>query len=257
LGISTGEEFSLAFGTRSSEPLPELGRCVRVAEGGAYSGTAPRCVALSSTHTGHFEWLPGPGTKATFKENLKEPLLETIGKARLVCATATLEGAYLGSKAERISNLRLGGCRDAGTSSSCQSGPSEEGVINSSVPFEGTLGLITAGERPRVGWELRPRPPSTTFASFECGVGTDAVLMSLKGSVIARVTPVDQMVSTFELRYGQTSGRQAPEAFEGGIRQVLTLASTPLTGSPTFEQTGLSSRGSEAGEEALELKVKP
>jgi alpha-tubulin suppressor-like RCC1 family protein len=254
--VSAGAEFSLALGTAPPGPLPELGRCVKVASGGSYRGTTPRCLAPSSRHNGHFQWMPGPGPKANFKGRLIEPQLETVGRSKLNCLVAVLEGEYTGTKTEAIRHLTLEGCLDVTRNASCQSDPLEEGVIETSLPLEGDLGFVTRSARLGVGWEVKPRPPATSLASFDCGSGSSAVAVALQGSVIARATPIDEMGPAFELRYKQSGGQQVPEFFASGERHVLTLATTPLMGEPTAQQVGLSSAGLITDEEALEIKAK-
>src|SRR5205823_6071453 len=117
-----------------------------------------------------------------------------------------------------LTHTKLMGCHASSPSASCQSPLQKEGTIESVVPLEAEVGFIQGGERPRAGWSTMPKPPATSLTSFECGTGSSTTLTSLTGSVIGRATPVDEMASTFELRYTQSGGRQAPEAFEGGVR---------------------------------------
>jgi alpha-tubulin suppressor-like RCC1 family protein len=258
VGISAGANFSLAFGLpRPTGQLPELGRCVRVASGGSYRGSSPRCISVSATRKGHFQWLPGPGPKAKFTEHLSEPRFETVGARKLSCVAASLEGEYTGSRAERIAHVTLNGCHEVAPNAACQTNPLDEGLIESSVPLEGDLGFMKSGAKLRVGWHLRPRPPATSLLSFECGSGPSAAAVSLEGSIIGlAAAPVDRMVSTFELQYKQRRGRQIPEFFQGEATNVLTLATTPFMGQTASEQAGLQSRGGRAGEEPLEIKTK-
>jgi hypothetical protein len=217
---------------------------------------SPRCVTVSSTHSGHFEWLPGPGPRAKFDDRLGELQLETVGAHKLNCSSGLFEGDYIGPKTATIRQLKLSGCRELTTGASCQTNPAEEGLVTDTVPLEAALGFIRSGERPAVGWVIEPRPPATSLASFECGAIASATAMAVEGGVIGRVTPLDQMVSGFELRYRQSGGKQIPESFEGGPRDVLTLTSTALAGAPSSEQAGLQGKATRAGEETLEIKAK-
>jgi hypothetical protein len=167
-----------------------------------------------------------------------------------------VDGNYTRDKTAIVNQLTMRGCADATTAASCQSSPLEEGVVRSSAPLEGELGFIRSGERPRVGWELRPKTPATSLASFTCGYGASTATVALEGSVIARTLPIDEMTSTFELRFAQRAGKQIPESFEGGVRDVLTLATTPLIGANSSEQAGLQSTGMRTGVERLEIKAK-
>jgi alpha-tubulin suppressor-like RCC1 family protein len=253
--IGVGEVHSLAV-VEPRSPLPELGRCVRVPGGGAYTGTSPRCVAPSSTHNGHFEWLPGPGPKAKFNDALGELELETIRGDKLACRLAIFEGEYTGAKTATVRHLALERCRDLTTNTTCQTNPLEPGLVEGSMTLDGALGLITGGERPSVGWDLEPSTSATPLVSFECGSGAGSAALAVQGSVIGRVTALDQMASAFHLQYQQSGGQQVPQRFEGGLREILTLSTTPLTGVQTVEQVGLRSRGSRSGEEPLEIKAK-
>jgi alpha-tubulin suppressor-like RCC1 family protein len=254
--ISAGTEYSLALSSATPGPLPELGRCVRVSNGGAYGGTSGRCMALSKSHNGHFEWLPGPGSNAKFEEHLGETQLESVGGVKLRCRRAVLEGEYTGPKTETITHLTLTGCVDVTSSSTCQTNAIEEGVIESSVPLAGKLGFITPTGRPRLGWEIRPKPPASLIVSFDCGSGASAAVSALEGSIIGRATPLDTMASAFELQYKQRHGKQIPEFLSSGERHVLILSTTPFMREPTQEQVGLSSIGCVTNEEPLEIKAK-
>jgi alpha-tubulin suppressor-like RCC1 family protein len=256
--VAAGEAHSLAI-VESPPPsafLPEVGRCVSVASGGAYRGTSPRCTALSSTHTGHFEWLIGPGPNAKLKDAFREPKLETIGGRRLSCAAALLEGEYTGFRTETIGHVAMQGCRDLTANTSCQTNPLEPGLIESSVSLEGELGFIKGGETPSVGWDLKPMLAGTPLISFECGSGGFAATLGLEGSVIGRATPIDAMTAGFELVYKQSGGRQIPEFFEGGPTEVLTLTRVPVIGMNASEQAAVASKGTLTDEEPLEIKAK-
>jgi alpha-tubulin suppressor-like RCC1 family protein len=255
--ISAGAAFSLALRPALPGSIPELGRCVRVATEGAYRGATPRCLAQSPAHRGHFEWLPGPGPKSKFSERFNEPQLETVGKSRLNCLFGALEGEYTGAKTETITHVMLTGCRDVTRNVSCQSNPVEDGAIESSLPLDGELGVITSRGRVSVGWEIQPTEPATSLVSFECGSGASVLREALEGSVIARATPINAMVTVFELQYRESEGKQIPEVFGGGERHVMTLTTTPLSQESTSERAAMSANGVVIVEEPLEIKAKP
>jgi alpha-tubulin suppressor-like RCC1 family protein len=253
-GIAAGGESSFAFGPPPpAGQLPELGRCVAVPDSGAYKGAGPHCTAMSKAHHGRFEWLPGPGPRRKFTDELSQPMLETVGGHRVGCTAGMLEGDYTGPKTEALSGLTLQGCRDLSTNMSCQTNPMQEGLIASSLPLQGDLGFITSGGRRAVGWKLESNPPTTPLLVFVCGSTAEV----LEGSVIGRVAPIDSMTSEPELLYRQRKGRQLPEFFEPSVRDALMLTTTPLTGSESSEQVGLSSNAVQIDEQPLEIKAKP
>ena len=61
--------------------LPEWGRCVKVSGTGEF--TRENCVAVSKTHTGNYEWAPGPGASPGVNIRLFNPTLE-FGEAQLI-----------------------------------------------------------------------------------------------------------------------------------------------------------------------------
>src|SRR6266480_6763267 len=77
--------------------LPELGRCVNVGTGGLYKGN--RCVVVSPTHNGKFEWQPGPGGEGKFEAGgIFEARLETVGHVPIACRPSEIEGHWLDGK---------------------------------------------------------------------------------------------------------------------------------------------------------------
>jgi alpha-tubulin suppressor-like RCC1 family protein len=256
LAVSSGTEFSLVLGAAPNGALPELGRCIRVPSGGAYRGASARCVTPSAGHNGHFEWLPGPGSSPKLKQRLSEPKLETVNGGKLSCLEALLEGEYTDARTETISHLMFSGCIDPERHTSCQTTPLEAGVLEASVPLEGSLGFLASPRKREVGWEIRPTPPATALVSFMCGSGVTTVDEALEGSLVAHVTPLNQMVSTFGAQYKQRAGKQIPESLSGAEPNVLTLTSTTLMREPAAAQAGLASSGELEGEEPLEIKAK-
>lgn len=256
LGVSAGMEVGLAFGpTPPTGELPELGRCLPVSGDGAY--VAARCTRPSRRHAGKFEWSPGPGPRAGFTDRLSNPILETTDRSVIACALALTEGEYTGPKSESISRATMSGCHLEGSDASCQSSPGEDGVITSSLPLQGELGLILAGGGRQVGWSMKPEPPATSLMSFVCGAAPAMESATLEGSVIGSAAPVDGMVASFDLRYRQRRGRQVPEFFTPAVREVLTLATVFPDGSRESEQAGLGAKGVLLDEEPLEIKAQP
>jgi len=264
LGLGAGDADSYAFGPPPPPPtnLPELGRCRKLTtKTGAYGGTSNVCLRLSKTHTGYFEWMPGPGSNRTFKETLSSPKLETAGKKKFSCTLMFVKGEYTGAKTETVTSVVLEGCEEAFHHQNCSSGPSSGTNLESApgTEFEGELGFIVGGEKPQVGWDLKPKSPASSFFSFTCGpTSTSSEVLTLEGSVIGRALPIDKMVSGFGLRYGQSGGVQLPERFEGGVKDTLLLK-TALPGPPpseSSEQIGVKTEGSVEDGEELEIKAK-
>ena len=144
-------------------------------------------------------------------------------------------------------SLTFSGCEAAGgLSGQCQSDGAKAGEIKTNA-LEGRLGVIKAGTKPSIGWDLQAASEAD-LATFECGEH----VLSITGSVIAPVRTADKMTTSFKLKFKASKGKQAPERLEGGIKDTLSI----LTGDAE-EQAGLTMSDSIVNEEPLELKAVP
>jgi len=234
--------------------LPEFGRCVKVTEGtGGYKYA--NCIAHSKTHTGSYEWKPGPGeTKPTFEATLNKFKLETA-KHSIQCG-GFVTGTYADTKHATV-ELELKGCGIVGSNPivKCQSGP-EEGEINAPPGgIEAEIGFIKGGEKPVVGWDIKPKEPSTEVLGFFCGSVEEIEKGKLpeqkwtvEGSAIGSLKKINKMTSVFLLTYSETGGVQQIEKFEGGVPDTLKAEIFLNPGFPTPPETvkegaGLLTRG--------------
>jgi hypothetical protein len=236
-------------------PLPDVGRCQKVegvAEGKktVYHGgyTNATCVTESEEHKGKYEWVTGPGPKRKFTGTSKTPLLQTVDGTKISCATGASEGEYTGPKTQSAF-FTFTECKTFphGEPVPCQSSSASAGEIKTAV-LVGELEFIneTQPAKPIVGLDLKPAAAGAPLATFECG-GTPA---SLGGSVIAPVTVIDKMATSFKMKATALAGKQLPEAFEGGPKDTLTLARAGGSG----VQAGLTTTQTIESEEPLEIK---
>jgi alpha-tubulin suppressor-like RCC1 family protein len=266
-GVSAGAEHSLAFGPPPPPPtnLPEVGRCVKVTtQKGVYK--YGNCIVESPEHNGSFEWMPGPGAKPKFVSEISATTFEGVGKeVQIVCGSGKLDGAYTAAKAA-TATLEFRDCSNVNTKQSCQTSPAHAGEIHSEEgAIEGELGFIRSGEVPRVGLDLKPKSPSKALLSFACGGPPEfsGEAWSIEGSVIGEINPTNGMKPAFRLVYAQVAGYQAPERFEGGLKDTLIASRVAGPGQPLADQTGLGTTGAEhryfeiKNEEPLEIKAKP
>src|SRR5437899_2018085 len=66
--------------------VPEIGRCLSKPGSGGFRGVKAKCIVHSATHTGNWEWYPGPGEKNSVELKLSQPKFETVNGGRIVCA---------------------------------------------------------------------------------------------------------------------------------------------------------------------------
>jgi hypothetical protein len=267
-GLALACACALVTAASAGAELPELGRCVKVAGNtGAY--TRANCLPKSKTHTGEYEFLPGPGANNKFQLKLSQPSFETVGGGRIVCAFLFAKGEFTGAKTWKISGeTQIQGCALQPQNLACYSNPLEPNQVVSEIPLAGELGDIPGSTNPAnpwLGWDLKAES-STSPTIFEFSCGESGVFppppaqfrISLEGSVIGRVKATNKMQTLFAMIYKQEHGIQIPEAFIGGVKDTLTQITTPTTNpnGKKVEQVGLKGSGELVPGEALELKAK-
>jgi hypothetical protein len=238
------------------EGIPEFGHCVLSGpHAGEYKGK--QCLAPAAGK-GNYNWEPGPGPKPKFEGTLSEFRLETVGKTFTVrCSFGVARGEYKSGKTASVA-FELVGCLRLDNLQKCQTNPVKEAEIEMS--FEGELGFIKSGEKPKVGLDLKPPSPIV----FTCGLPPELpTTVTLEGSAIGQIKPIDTMRETFKLSYLAPGGKQSPESFEGGVKDTLTQKW--ITGVESMsEQVGLTIIGIEEkpkplvieNEEPIEIKAK-
>jgi hypothetical protein len=249
---------------------PEVGRCVAV-EGGKGGYTDKNCREASPGNTGgSFEFVPGAGPKPKFSGEgfPTEPgVFTTFGGRKISCAVARTEGEYTGAKTEKLT-FTYNECQDTGTKASCQSLLPEgtevkpiPGVIKT-PPLKGELGYISGGggERPHVGWDIKPEVGST-FATFNCGGEpplylTGGTNVTLEGSLISRILPLAKMTPAFHQKFLMKKAKQFPEKLEGQEKDTLTA--NFMTGVETKSESVIYTAKEMVGNmEKMEIKGKP
>jgi hypothetical protein len=239
------------------EGIPEFGHCVPAAvpHTGEYAGR--NCLSPAAGK-GSYNWEPGPaGPKPKFEGQLSKFKLETVGKKfDIECSFGVAKGEYKSGKT--LSALfELIGCLRAETLQKCQQSPAKEGEME--LQFEGELGFIKGGEKPRVGLDLKPSSP----IALTCGLPPEIPTpVSVEGSAIGKIQRIDSMREAFALTYVAPGGKQNPESFEGGPKDTLTQ--NWIDTEAHSEQVGLTIIGVEEkpkplfieNEEPIEIKAK-
>jgi alpha-tubulin suppressor-like RCC1 family protein len=233
------------FATPSSE-VPELGRCVKLKPASGRYTDSSCTTASAGEDTGKYEWHAGPGPKSHFSAKGGAVKLEVTAfkQAVLQCTESDIAGEYTGPQSASLS-LVLRGCSSQLAGGKCQSEGAGEGEVTATL--QARLGIISAGKKPSLGWDLQPAS-GLELADFEC----DAHQIPLEGSIIGPVTRVDKMSSSFSLTFAAPKGVQVPESFEDGLKdtphifggsgelQVSLTMSDTLTGEESLELRGLS-----------------
>ena len=253
--------------TNASAALPELGRCVKVGTGGAYKYKS--CVITAPGHNGAFEWEPGPGAKPKWEASvISEATLETVGKKKIGCGPSEILGEWLDGKKASV-NVFLHGCVEVATKKTCTTpeiGPQKESEIKTLEPLEGEIGFISGkgGTKPKVGIDLKSKS-AAPMLTFTCGgppaePSGEPVAWTVEGSVIGELKPIDAMKTEGKAVFRAVAGKQVPEKFEEGVKDVpIAKYGTPTPS--TTEEAGLTLKEEHKtiiteSEEPLEIKAK-
>jgi hypothetical protein len=234
-------------------PLPDFGRCVKVLGEtvgkeiryhGGYLTAA--CTAPSVTNDGKYEWVPGPGPSPKFTGTSPATTLQAVGGNPVKCTSSSESGEYTGAKTE-TATITFSGCAGGPKTApvKCQSSGAAAGEIKTAA-LEGSLDFIKENEegvKPIVGVDFKA---PGNLVSFECG----GEATSVSGSLIAPITNVDVMGSTFKVTAKQTSGKQAVAAFEE------SSPDTPLFKTGATENAGgLGATLTNTNAEKMEIKA--
>jgi hypothetical protein len=268
---------TMAFASVAAAATPEIGRCVLLEKTQLEGDKKPRfhggfgknCTRPNANHHGKYEWLPGPGPANHFfaVADEPEPVLETVGGARIECSIMSWEGEYTGAKSLKISKFFLQGCTSNGKG--CQQNPAKEGEIEV-TEIEGELGGLKGPKGLEAAWDLKK---SGTWQTFTCGTTENPTIEQLEGSVIGVVKKdpfgdLNRMSRESVINFVQAHGKQEPESFEGMPPDVLSTIAIKIPSGMTTEQTGLealveSASGlgkpveEEQNREKLEIRTKP
>ncbi len=195
---------------------PEFGRCVEVAPKTGEYRDGKHCLK-PAPGVGKYNFSSGPGAKKKFTGTGGAITLESAKKVQVTCAGSALAGEYTGAKT-LTANVTLSGCEEPATLRKCQTAAVKMGEIEG-PGLEGELGYIATGAKPVVGIDFKHSPDLFTF---ECGQPREEItLVTVEGSVIATVKPVNVMTEEFKLLVKAKNGKQIPEQFEGASKDTL------------------------------------
>jgi hypothetical protein len=241
----------------SAVTLPEFGRCVKVARGtGVYRGAA--CVTKETGTLGTYNWVPASSSeKQTFTGSGLESTFTSAGHPTIKCLAANFTGEYTGPKTASVT-IEFQACVNS-LEQQCQSNPQNKSEIKT-LPLEAEVGFIknqVVEGKPIIvaGLDLKPTPPLTDLAMYECGGGGPNESAHLQGSVIGSIKPINKMTTEQKLSYlVRKSGEQYPEQFEGGLKDTLSTTFTAGLESTTVPTT-LNIK-SESGHNAAPIEIK-
>lgn len=136
----------------------------------------------------------------------KNPTSEANG-SEVKCTSDTDTGEIEGATdTDKVTNVLVvfSGCTSTVLTETytCTTSGQAAGVIKTNQ-LEGQLGYISESEK-TVGLVLKPKSPATLFAEFECEKAGHKISIKVKGEIIGKITPVNELVSAgghFTLKY--------------------------------------------------------
>ncbi len=225
----------------SALSAPEMGRCVKVAVG---TGKFTSATCIKEKAKGSYEWLPG-AEKAKFSTKGGVGTLATLSGVTVTCKTQESGGEFTSPKTVGSVVVRFSSCESAGFLCSTEGAKAGEIVTNN---LEGRIGFENKLKK-KVAFDLFPTAADAgLYVTFNCGV---ALHITVGGSVLVPLTPVDKMLTTLTLKYSAKAGKQKPEHFEGEPNDVLI---TEINGKKP-EQSGITITSTQTAEEALEVNA--
>jgi hypothetical protein len=253
-----------AIGAASaSAAAPEFGRCIKET-GGKFENAG--CTKEKAGAT-KFEWYPATGDAANGKEKplvknkfsskkeaaSEEASLESANKSKIECTEEQSVGAEYftgaGTNNKRIKKLvaEFTGCKETTLGTACQNTAKEGEIVTESL--EGELGIVKKGTeaaKNKIGVDLKPEPPATKEAVFNCAGG--AVKIEVIGSVIHEVKANSMLLTAKEVFKCTAPAKQVPEKFEGVGPDILESS---LNGG-AFEHSCQRIKAINTGEEKIE-----
>jgi hypothetical protein len=177
------------------------------------------------------------GAAVSFTSTSGAGTLETVGGRTVRCNTDSNEGEVANAKEARNVVVRFFNCTAEGGLLNCG-----EIVTN---PLNGTLYYLDKAKT-EVGLDLEPESGGN-FTTFTCNgpFGIEETL-SVTGSVVGKITPINTLTNTFELSLKQTGGIQQ---YTGYYNEAGTFVEDVLmTSGSGFETFGPEQSGEETSD---------
>jgi hypothetical protein len=247
-----------ALAATGASALPEIGRCV-TQSGGKYRD-ANCTVKATLKAPGSYEWNKN-AVNAGFTAVGDELRIEDVAGAEVHCGESSERGEYLiALSTKEAHHVVIAGthCELPLVSGSCQTKGAAAGEIVSRA-LKGKLAYISGKHTPSVvvGQLLKPEVKSAPFREWEC----PAVAVSVReangpenghATVIATISPLNTMSSTFTEVYRGSEGAQEPQHTEGST--VIDNLEQSLSEGP-FERDDQTGELTITNEEPLEIKA--
>jgi hypothetical protein len=212
----------------ASAAAPDYGKCTKVA---AKTGKMSSATCTVEKAGGSYEWEPlaAPVAFTTAIKSGTLATLETVKKEKVVCKGETSTGNFM-NKTEVETTPTFTGCE--ALKLKCSTPGQPEGTIAVEA-LQGELGVEKKGEtaiKNKIASNLYKKGNRNgQIVEFSCG----GFIIKVKGTVLFPVT-ANKMLASATVKFTASKGKQKPEKFEGGPKEVLESS----FGGGAFEQSG-------------------
>jgi hypothetical protein len=232
-GTSADAE-NVRFGYESG--APEYGVCV-FGPKFVDEFTDSKCEHATSSG-GKYRWDPGAEKDGFTAASSGAVTLETVSRAKVVCASAAITGTIT-SEGVSGETILFKGC--ASGASAC-TGP---GLAAGEVTTSTLQGVLAWENKSKGKVVLALTPTVQPFMRYTCAGSAPT---TVTGSILMPVK-AGKMQTTLKLKLKASKGKQKPESLEDGEKHVLSSS----TGGGLPEQTGLTLGATQENEEAVEI----
>lgn len=204
-------------------------------------------VASASAVLPEFE---GPFPNGFTAKELGVGKVETVAGRTVECGEAETSGSINAPKDALVKAILFKKCKStAFGAGNCQTAGHAEGDVTTTALLA-LLGYIT---KPKVGLLFEPES-GVNFATFVCKTILGNENLTVKGTVICELTPVNTKGKSFVLTCKQTKGVQSPTSFEGGPKDTLMMEGSGPENF-AFEQFGGESLSDITTERETQIKA--
>jgi hypothetical protein len=168
-----------------------------------------------------------------------EVTLETATAGKTVHCKTTTGPVELHTFQSFTGQISFNGCKAIGEKA-CTTTGATAGTIKANVPMQ-LVYLAKATHEVGIVFNYQESGKVTTFATFGCGAGFTN--LTLRGAVIAQVTPVNKKVKAFTLALSGSKGTQGLTQYENTKGEKVTVGLE--LGETEFQKASLNASGLE------------
>ena len=182
----------------------------------------------------------GPFPNQFTGTQIGEGKLETLGGRTVACTGGSASGTIQAAKHLLVKGILYTGCKSTTFGAGkCQNGSTEGDIIT--LPLLGLLGYIKLTTPKEAGVLFEPDNGIDHFASFKCKTLIGEETITVKGTTICHISPINTKGTKYTLECKETNGMQEPSLFDGATADDKLLTKGEGPENFGFEESAVSS----------------